>query len=923
MKSHCFLLIAAATAFLASCREATVRGPEDDTIPETVRGPGDVPAPEPVSEPQAAPARAFKSSWTGDRRWAGPSYWANRIHDWRISDGILECTSGRRRLRMRTLHLLTHRLAEGDGTFEMEARVTGIGPEEGLPPDSAAGFLVGAGGAAMDYRAAAIVHESTGPGGGLFAGVNGRGEPFIIDNTKLWDGVPMSDAAAAAPVPGAMHLRLQAAPNADGTYTLRLEARAADGDGAGGTSREATLTVAADRVVGSVALVSQPGTRRFESYVRRGRTRYRELNIPGGRYTFDGWTLSGSKVDVDMSRALGPILATQYTLSKGVLKMTAQMMPVEEKDGTEVLLQTRKGGAWQTVARTRIIVPGHTAPLRVAGWDATQDTPYRVVYDMQLEGKARSFTWEGVIRKDPVDKDTIVVAGFTGNHNNSHRFGSPMNSDKSRRTPFDWVSGMWFPHAGMIAHVEKHKPDVLFFSGDQVYENSSPTFADYGNRQIDYLYKWYMWCWAYRDLMRDIPSVALPDDHDVYQGNLWGEGGRATTQDDRGGYLHGAEFVNMVERTQTSHLPDPFDPRPVEQGIGVYFTDMTYGRIGFAILEDRKFKSGCNGRVPDHKYWRADHIVDPKFDVKKADAPGLVLLGERQLAFLDEFATDWSGQDMKMALSQTIFAGMATHHGGRLQRLICDLDSNGWPQSGRNRALRALRRGFVCHLAGDQHLASLVQHGVDEHNDAVWSFCVPSVANFYPRGWKPEVEGKNRTPGMPPHLGEHQDGFGNLVTVHAVTNPTRMTERSTGVEPLDLHDAMPGYGIVKMNKRTREITFECWPRYADPTDPATGSQYEGWPKTVSQLSNYDRKAVAHLPTLSCTGMNNPVVKVTDENTGEVVYAVRILGTSFRPKVFKHGMYTITVGEPGTDREKVLRGVKSLGAEESKTLSIAF
>ncbi len=68
---------------------------------------------------------------------------------------------------------------------------------------------------------------------------------------------------------------------------------------------------------------------------------------------------------------------------------------------------------------------------------------------------------------------------------------------------------------------------------------------------------------------------------------------------------------------------------------------MTYGRISFAILEDRKFKSGCNGRVPDSGSSRADHITDPDFDVMKADVPGLQLLGQRQEEFLEAWGQNW------------------------------------------------------------------------------------------------------------------------------------------------------------------------------------------------------------------------------------------------------------------------------------------
>ena len=39
------------------------------------------------------------------------------------------------------------------------------------------------------------------------------------------------------------------------------------------------------------------------------------------------------------------------------------------------------------------------------------------------------------------------------------------------------------------------------------------------------------------------------------------------------GYFYDKDYVKMVERAQTSHLPDPFDTTSIEQGIGVYYTN--------------------------------------------------------------------------------------------------------------------------------------------------------------------------------------------------------------------------------------------------------------------------------------------------------------------------------------------------------------
>ncbi|NIP28442.1 MAG: hypothetical protein GWN67_27585, partial [Phycisphaerae bacterium] len=91
-----------------------------------------------------------------------------------------------------------------------------------------------------------------------------------------------------------------------------------------------------------------------------------------------------------------------------------------------------------------------------------------------------------------------------------------------------------------------------------------------------------------------------------------------------GGYAAPVKYVKMVERAQTSHLPDPYDPTPIERGIGVYYTALTVGRVSFAIIEDRKFKSGPQGLVPQQGP-RPDHIINPDYDPKSVDVPGAEL----------------------------------------------------------------------------------------------------------------------------------------------------------------------------------------------------------------------------------------------------------------------------------------------------------
>ncbi|MHC4423301.1 MAG: alkaline phosphatase D family protein [Planctomycetota bacterium] len=864
----------------------------------------------------AAVAQLFHSTWPKEvqRTWVGPEYWANRLQDWRIANGRLECVEGRVEKPMRTVHLLTRRLGDKKGELFMSVRTGLIGGASKVSPDSATGFLIGAG-SEVDYRAAALVHHSFGPGGGIIAAVEGTGRAVFRDMTAEGYAVLAAGKSVPESLPDEINLHLECKP-AGGTYKLSLIASDPE---TGRVSSQATLeNVDSARLAGNVALVSHPGSGKAT-----------------GRFWFRDWKVYGSKVEVHGGRLCGPVLCAQYTLHNDILKITAQMMPLGPMDTRTVKLQTKQKGQWNTIAKTKIIVPGYTAPFRVEGWDSTKDTRYRVVYDLkQADGSTRKYSWFGTIRGEPVDKDTIVVAAFTGNYN--------VRPWGVGRWEFAWTKeGFWFPHNDIVKHVAKQKPDVLFFSGDQVYEGYSPTVAEKSpldKAELDYLYKWYLWCWVFGKLARDIPCICIPDDHDVYHGNIWGAGGRPAKKPDDGGYVMPASWVNMIQRTQTSHLPDPYDPTPVEQGISVYYTSMNYGGVSFAIIEDRKWKSSPTAEIPEGKVVNG-WFQNPDFDpVTQADVAGAKLLGNRQLNFLRDWSTDWSNSArMKVVLSQTLFSNVATlpkvatNDRGVPQLKIfapgeyppddepvADADSGGWPQTGRNKALREVRRGFALHIAGDQHLGSTIQYGIDDWNDAGFALCVPSIGNCWPRRWFPPQPGRNHKASMPAYTGEYRDGFGNLMTVHAVSNPV-----VSGHEPADLHNRAPGYGIVKFDKSERTIKIECWPRYADPTDPETGEQYPGWPITIKQADNYARKAAAWLPIVKVSGMADPVVQVIDEENSEIIYTLRIKGNSFRPKVFKAGAYTIKVGEPNTAKMKTLKGVQALAKDRGETVEVNF
>lgn len=836
--------------------------------------------------PSPLPDTVFASSWHEwpDVLWAGPECWGNRLQDWRISDGQLVCVVSDVN---RSLHCLTCQLTEKAVPFEITVHLRWLHAD---PGDGAnhAGLRLGAKGKFDDYRSAAVFGE------GLNAGITGEGKLFIKDTVgneriNAGDGVT---------------LVLQGAPEV-GTndYAIRLTVRGRDEKTLG---ELVARNIPSEELTGNIALVSHC-------------TNADKKDRPS--VGFSDWRIAGAKATVTAARAFGPVCFAQYTVHQKRLKLTAQLAPVERVTGCKAFLQIRQGNEWKTVGEADVDRWGRTARFRVEGWSYAHNVPYRVRLDLPLKGGIHEFFYEGEIAREPLEEQMVKMAVFS------------CNCDYG------------FPDADVPLNVSKHKPDLAVFLGDQFYESTGGFGIQTSPKEeaaLDYLRKWYMFGWSYRDIFRNIPSVCIPDDHDVYHGNVWGEGGKAAPTDkgwgydaqDQGGYKMPAEWVNMVQQTQTSHLPDPYDPARIKQGIEVYYTAWNYAGISMAILEDRKFKSAPKNVLPPEAKVVNGFIQHPDYDIREHDDVDAELLGERQMKFLQDWSDNWrDGAEMKVVLSQTNFCTVATlPKGSIIDNMVprlpipepgeyvvgdmptADMDSNGWPQKGRNDALKVIRKCFALHIAGDQHLASMVHYGVDEFGDAGFAFAGPALNNLWPRRWWPPVENHSPLPGKPPYTGNFEDGFGNKMTVLAVANP-----RKTNKLPSIIHDRATGYGMVTFDKEARTMTIECWPRYADPTQDREG-QYTGWPLTIKQEDNYGRKPTGYLPSLQILGLKDPVIQVVNEKDGAVQYTLRIKGNNFKPKVFEESSYTIKVTDPDRGIEKIIRRVKISKASD-ETLRI--
>jgi phosphodiesterase/alkaline phosphatase D-like protein len=814
----------------------------------------------------------FQSEWPNSTRvWIGPEYWANPMQDWQLSNGRVECiTSG----GDRNLFLLTHELDSTEGDLYMKITV---GSLETNLSSGWVGFKLGVKGEFGDYRDNAVRGE------GMPVGITGEGKLFI--------GFLDPDAPSIDIYKDQLTLVLKAITGNNGTYNLSLEVLDDNGQVVAEHSRD---QIADHLLTGGLAIACSAtpplevkNERPYIAYPDWG-TEANTQRSGNFKFWFRDWLITGSKVKNYPERSFGPILFTQFTVSENKLNLTSQMPPLGEHDAKEVSLELKDDiGKWKTVSTSLIDPLSRTAKFSHGLTKDYPDIHYRVSYKLAVTSdKIKDYHFAGVIPHEPKNKEKVVVAAFTGNND------------------------LGFPNNDLVQSVTLQQPDFLFFSGDQIYEG----VGGYGVQRnplqkaaIDYLRKWYMFGWTYRDLLRVLPSVAIPDDHDVYHGNIWGESGKAANTDlesaydqqDTGGYKMHPDWVNMVQKTQTSHLPDPFDPAPVKQGIEVYYSNIEYAGLSFAIIEDRKFKSAPKALLPEAEInngWYQNPDFDP---VIQADHPEAVLLGQRQHEFLDWWTKNWEQETwMKVILSQTIFANVATlpredaMHDRIVPHLrilkegeyaaddipVADMDSNGWPQKGRDEALEIIRKAFAFHIAGDQHLGSTIQYGVDHYGDAGYALCVPSVSNVFPRRWFPPVNQETQS-----YTGNFQDGFGNLMTVMAVSNPV-----FTGQEPAKLYDRATGYGIVRFNRKTREITLENWPRDAD---PEKDRPYKGWPITISQKDNYSPPEGAYLPLLKFEGAEEPLVQAFTVS-GELVWSIRLSESSTALKVPQPGKYVI-------------------------------
>ena len=820
----------------------------------------------------------FRSNWSQsqlERNWAGPEYWTNPLQAWQQKEGKLHCVaSGGDRNIVSLVTEIGSEPLDFFTTVNIE-KLYNSGAEENT---GWVGFQIGKKGEFRDYRDDAV------KGVGLSAGWNADGQLFIGD---------LSRHVTVEPIQGeSFSLKLKGKTTGEETYEIELQLLDQGGKLVG-THVENIHSSWLEGLVALTCSTTYPDTLDY-SVSRPPIDAINELKKQSGGkslYAFSGWKIGGGKVTIHPDRAYGPILWTQHTLSDNILKMNVQMAPIGN-DQQQVSLIVDDA----PMSTVEINPQGYVAQYKIVNWNSTIDHPYRIEYTSN-DGQLHSY--EGVIKKNPV-QPIVKLASLS------------------------CVDDIGFPHQDLVDNLSSHQADLYAFHGDQLYER----VGGYGverNSELDYLRKWYMWGWTFRDLIRDHPTIIIPDDHDVFHGNLWGEGGKRANvskgygydSQDGGGYKEPPSFVNMVHLTQTGHLPDPSDRRPVSQGISVYYTNMNYGGVSYAILSDRQWKSAPKPLFPEAEIengWPQNTSWNPKTE---AFSPRAQLLGPRQEQFLNAWVGNWApGIIFKTVISQSPFCNVSTlpkdiYHDKHVPSLprykkgeyppddrpVADFDSNGWPKNKRDEALSIIRKAFALHITGDQHLGSTGQYGIDRFGDAGYWVSTPAVSNLWPRRWFPSEEAKSgkRSGDTRRYTGDYEDGFGNKMTIKAVANPYDIDK-----EPGKIYDKAPGYSIIDFDRTQRRISISVWPRWAAPGKSSPDNQpYQGWPIFIDQWDNL-RHFEYNLEEMTVDG--NTLIKVYRRDDSELIYTFKPLRGSFKPPVpEKTKYYILTFGGDGSKR----------------------
>lgn len=636
-----------------------------------------------------------------ERRWPGPDFWTNRLQDWEVRKGALYCDA-QSGMALRTAHVVSYETSLEHGGFWAEVDFASHQAEtKGL-----AGLLIGAGAGRLDYRGAALVQGLPGKGGGVLCAYNYSSEQLqIIDFSTQPGGKLVSLASKIVAYQDNSKLRLKVEVQKTGNLadiTLILS----DVNTSEELGRVSKRGLHPDQVAGLIAMAAQSS---------RGMQTFQ----------FDQLSLGGSGAVHYDDRSFGPVVGSLYSMNGTILKIGVQFaflgdgkrLPSDPKKLKNSLLWPRltavlemrspsSGDDFTAIGRPQAVLPpDYYVNYRIEDWDPSKQSELRVRF---IDDGGEEYFYSVLIDREPENKLTVGTVSCMGVMGMAALQRGP-DPGAGEAVAGRWTpANIWAPFDGITDGLLHDDADIIFFTGDQLYEGR-PTWADQSLNPVeDFFYKFFIWHWSFQETTSSRPCILQTDDHDVFQGNIWGDGGYINVSGNywRGGYLRSLSFINTVHRVMTAHNPDAIEPMSIDTGMTNYYTSFSYGGVDFFVLEDRKFKSPVSQNDPKEQE----------------------LLGAKQEKHLIEWVQGESPNPVKCVVSQTIYASISRKADGTKSK---ERDTNNWPLGPRSRIVELLGENDVFVISGDQHLATFARVGVESPDDGFYQFAAPPAGNHF------------------------------------------------------------------------------------------------------------------------------------------------------------------------------------------------
>ncbi len=604
------------------------------------------------------------------RNWINENFWANRLEDWQLSNGRIECVNAN--LPNRTVHLLPYVISNDSGSIHLEIEIGTISKNDSLKINHYAGLLLGAGSIADDFKKRALIHGNNQNNTGIVVGVNGNGKIIFLDHENKGELINLSAAEEMAHVElnnAGILLQIVIQPEAD-YYTIMLSIL--DKSNRNVLSYAKVSNIDKKKIQGNIALIANGGA---------------DLN--DASFWFDNLKMSGSKLKYNKNETLGPIIGAMYSYLDGKINLTAQLMPLSVKDNMEVSLEVSKynKNQWKTIAKAQIDTLSYTARFTVNSLKTDLNYNYRVTYKLIAKnGKQNIFHFNGIIPKNKNNQNLIKVAFFKDTFFSNALFSDAKNNNNGYKSMFSTQV--------LTSDVLKQKADLLVFMGGQVNENcfEPASYSSFQDLKMNYLYKWYLWYFSFQKIIAHHPTLILTNNTDFFT---------EISTKNRKEYLtlklkdkkDADNFIRLVEQTQLPNQALSIDDQK-------FFENQmfNYGKIQFGFLANSQ----------------KDSTIFPLSINNQIDT-----MPSEEDKFMNFFTLHWENTEMKTIL--THFPILNT------DSLNQQADNLKYPQ---NNVIAQAQKNFSVIISASENNSLLAKCGLKTFSDASYYFLTPALRSF-------------------------------------------------------------------------------------------------------------------------------------------------------------------------------------------------